>query len=139
MLMVWQDMKYDPQAIDARGRERIPDDINFDADLFSFYQKAIAFRRQQHPLNHGDFDIVKADDDQRCLITRRHSEKGTVLAAFNRSEVEATLTLPPEVKPEIALISSGEAEAGNLLESADGYRVTISPLTGRSLTADQWS
>src|SRR5205085_11667077 len=64
MPMVWEDLKYDSQAIDPRGRERTSDDTNFDPELFSFYKKAIDFRRQQDALNHGDFGIVKADDDQ---------------------------------------------------------------------------
>ena len=66
---------------------------------------------------------------------RRHSEKGTVLAAFNRSEVDATVTLPLAIKPEIALVSTGEADAISLSESADGYRITVPALTGIALTA----
>jgi cyclomaltodextrinase / maltogenic alpha-amylase / neopullulanase len=135
MPMVWADLKYDPQAIDPRGRERTEDDNNFDADLFAFYKKVIDFRRQQHALNHGDFDIVKADDDQRCLVIRRHSEKGTVLVAFNRSEVDATLVLPRVRKPEIAFVSSGEPEVVNMSEGTDGLRITVPSLTGVALTA----
>src|SRR5438046_8898680 len=92
MPMVWADLKYDLQAIDPRGRERDPNDSNFNGDLFAFYKKAVGFRRQQHALNHGDFDIVKADDEQRCLVIRRHSQKVTVRATSNSCDLDSTVT-----------------------------------------------
>ncbi len=55
MPMVWEDLKYDPQAIDPRGEDREPDDVNFEPEIFAYYKSAIALRRAHDALNHGDY------------------------------------------------------------------------------------
>ena len=133
MPMVWEDMKFDPQAIDPRGRSRDPDDVNFDADLFAFYKKAIALRSHEDALNHGDFSIV-ADDDQRCVTIRRQSRKGTVFAVFNRNEADATISIPRQQKAKIALVTDGDSAAFNMNQEEGQLRLTIPALTAAALT-----
>src|SRR4029079_18702157 len=86
MPMVWPDMTYDPQAIDPRGNERTPDDVSFDQQLFDYYKRAIALRRQHEALNQGDYTLLTADDVQRSVVFSRRTSKETLLVALNRGD-----------------------------------------------------
>src|SRR5439155_20255665 len=93
MPMIWKELTYEPQSIDPRGRERQPDEVKFDENLFQFYKDAIALRRQHDVLNHGEFAVVTTDDVQRCLVFSRRSEKETLLIAINRGDQPANVDL----------------------------------------------
>jgi glycosidase len=75
MPMVWADLKYDPQAIDPRGDEREPDDVNFDQQIFDYYKSAVALRRGHDALSHGDYSVVFTDNDHDTLAFVRRSAK----------------------------------------------------------------
>lgn len=131
MPMVWADMKYDPQAIDPRGLEREPDPVEFDQDLFDFYKRVIALRRENEPLNHGEFSVLATEDVQRAMVFTRRSSKGTIVVALNRGDQNATLDLhvsAKRMKP--IFVSRGELDAAQLQTSQDGAQLTLPPLTG---------
>jgi glycosidase len=89
MPMIWQDEEYEPQAMDPRGREREPDEVEFDEELFNFYKRVIALRREHDALNHGDFAIVTTDDAQHVIVTSRTSKREKLIVAINRGEQDA--------------------------------------------------
>ena len=131
MPMVWKDLKYDPQAIDPRGRERQPDEVKFDEDLFNFHKQAIALRRQHDALNHGDFAIITTDDVQRAIVVSRRSAKETLFVAINRGEKEARVALrlsPTNLKP--IFVTRGDLESIKAEVAPAGMEVTLPPLTG---------
>ena len=74
MPMVWEDLKFDPQAIDPRGFPREPDDVNFDSGIFTFYKQVIALRRDYRALNHGEFEIVETDEEVALAATSETPE-----------------------------------------------------------------
>jgi glycosidase len=138
MPMIWKDLTYAPQAIDPRGRERKPDEVKFDQELFAFYQKAIALRRGNHALNHGDFLIVATDDKQRTFVARRQSEKQTLLVALNRSDKEAHVNLAGQTRKLKAIfVTQGEMEAVKAEPSPSGIGLTLPPLTGAVFLCDE--
>jgi cyclomaltodextrinase len=137
MPMVWRDLTYEPQAIDPRGRERQPDEVKFDADLFAFYKKAIALRRGHDALNHGEFAVVSTDDVQRTIVTSRRSKKETLLVAFNRGDQEAHLDLRlSSTKLSPIFVTQGELDAVKVTPSALGLAVTLPPLTGAMFSSE---
>jgi glycosidase len=131
MPMIWRDLVYQPQAIDPRGRKREPDEVKFDDELFSFYKKAIALRREHESLNHGDFAVVATDDAQRTLVISRRSKTETLVVALNRGDKEAHLDLSlPSAKLSPIFVSQGELDAIKATPSAAGIALTLPPLTG---------
>ena len=131
MPMIWRDFLYDPQAIDPRGRERKPDEVKFDKDLFSFYQKAIALRREHESLNHGDFAVLATDDAQSTLVISRRSKKETLIVALNRGDKEAQIDLPLSSTKLIPIFATqGSLDAVKVAPSDFGISVTLPPLTG---------
>ncbi|MDQ2918681.1 MAG: alpha-glucosidase C-terminal domain-containing protein, partial [Verrucomicrobiota bacterium] len=131
MPMVWEDMKYDPQAIDPRGTEREPDPVEFDKDLFDFYKRAIALRRGSDALNHGQFSVLATDDVQRTIAFMRRSPNETLLIALNRGDQDATVDLhvsAGKLKP--IFVTHGELDSIQPQSSVDGAQVALPPLTG---------
>jgi glycosidase len=76
MPMVWADLKHEPQTLDPReGRERQPDEIKFDDQLFGFYKSVIALRKEHPALAHGEYAVLATDDVQRAFVFTRRSPK----------------------------------------------------------------
>lgn len=100
MPMVWPDLSFAPQARDPRGYERKPDPVAFDRELFTYYQKLIALRRQLPVLNRGGFRILGAFDESRVVVFAREMDSpppgtpGRVVVAINRSESPQQLGVP---------------------------------------------
>ena len=131
MPMIWRELTYEPQAIDPRGRERKADEVKFDPDLFAFYKKAIALRRENHALNHGEFAIVATDDTQRMLVFSRRSKKQKLLVALNRGDREAHIDLKTASKGVTTLfVTQGDVASAKAVPSDAGLGVTLPALTG---------
>jgi cyclomaltodextrinase len=126
MPMVWADKQYEPQSTDPRGKERAPDQVKFDSELFGFYKSAIALRRQHDALTHGDFSVVTSDDVQRVLVTKRQSPRETLLVAVNRGDQEATLEPPGTEKLVPIFVSRGDLEGVKI----NGNEIKLPALTG---------
>ena len=131
MPMVWPDQKYEAQKTDPRGQEREPDDVAFDQDLYNFYKRTIALRRQHDALNHGDFNVVVTDDEQRVLIVSRRSPKETLVIAFNRGNEDAQLATDIPVKQLVPIyVTRGELEDVTVVSAEAGPELTLPALTG---------
>jgi glycosidase len=133
MPMVWQDRQYEPQAIDPRGREREPDEVKCDPQLFDFYKRAIALRRQHDALNHGEFAILAADDAQRVIITTRRSRRESLIIAVNRGSEDAHVDLRVNATSLTPIfVTRGELEA----VKAQGSQITLPALTAAVFSAN---
>ncbi len=131
MPMVWEDMTYDPQAIDPRGGEREPDAVVFDKELFAFYKNAIALRRGSDALNHGEFSVLATDDLQRTIAFTRRTPKETMLIILNRGDQEASIDLHVSaMKLKSVFVTQGELDSIRVQNSAAGGQISIPPLTG---------
>jgi glycosidase len=131
MPMIWPDRRYDPQTIDPRGRERQPDEVKFDNNLFEFYKQAIALRRQHDALNRGQFAVVAADDGQHVFVFSRRSDKEALLIALNRGDREARLNMEGGSKQVIPIfVTRGDLDAVKVESSETGTAMTLPALTG---------
>jgi cyclomaltodextrinase len=135
MPTIWRELIYDPQTLDPRGRERQPDEVKFDEDLFSFYKQAVALRRQHDALNHGDFSVIATDDVQRVIVTSRRSKRETLVVAVNRGDQDAHLDLRlASSKLTAIFVTRGELDAVKTQTGAIGIEVTLPALTGAVFT-----
>jgi pullulanase/glycogen debranching enzyme len=131
MAMIWRELKYEPQSGDPRKRERQPDEVKFDEELFGFYKRAIALRREHAALNHGEFNLVSTDDVQRSMVFSRRSKKENLFIALNRGDKEAHIDLPlSSAKFTPIFITQGETDTIKTRPSAAGIEVTVPALTG---------
>ena len=135
MPMVWEDLKYDPQAIDPRGTERAPDDVRFEPEIFAFYKSAVALRRAHAALNHGDYEVVYTDNEHDSLAFVRRSNKEKLLVAINRSSEAVTLGMNfPHRKATPIFVSKGEVADVQADDSGNALDLKLPPLTGAVFT-----
>lgn len=135
MPMVWEDLKYDPQAIDPRGDEREPDEVKFEPEIFGYYKSAVALRRSHDALNHGDYEVTFAGNEHDAVAFVRRSEKEKLLVAINRSGEEVTLEMNfPHRKTTPIFVTKGEVAEVQATDSGNALDLKLPPLTGAVLT-----
>ncbi len=135
MPMVWADLKHEPQAIDPRGDEREPDDVNFDPGIFKFYKDAVALRRAHDALNHGDYRVVFTDNEHDSMAFVRQSGKEKLLIALNRSGEEVTLGMNfPHKNATPVFVTKGELTDLQAEDSGNALDLKLPPLTGAVLS-----
>jgi glycosidase len=131
MPMVWEDLHYEPQALDPRGHQRLPDDIGFDKELFTFYREAIGLRRQNPVLRRGDYRLLGAFDEQKTLAFTRKDGESALVVAFNRSDSSQTISFDLEADEITRLAGAKEVfssigDPAGLECKLDGRRMTLS-------------
>jgi glycosidase len=136
MPMVWQDLKYDPQTIDPRGKPRKPDDVNFDPAVFDFYKKAIELRRDHPALMHGDYRVVGTFDKEQVFAFLRSDPSGSLLVVINRngkSQSGLRIELPEGcgIGHSSLIFSTGDPKAIKIQTEGDRmFLMDIPALTG---------
>lgn len=85
MPMVWADLTYEDQVEEPRGRNRIPDAVAFDQDVFDFYREAIALRQSTPALRYGRQETLLADDAANTVAFARMLDEQIVVVLLNRS------------------------------------------------------
>ena len=129
MPMAWEDMKFDPQQSDPRGNVREPDDVNFDRNIFDFFQAIITLRNGSSALRRGDFTVVPTPDESGAFAYTRALDGERKLVILNRGEEAVTLALPGfGLKTESIFQTEGEKAAFSV--DANGLSVTVPALTG---------
>ena len=102
MPMIWPDLTYNDQTHDPRGLPRRRDAVQFDQELFAYYQRAIRLRREMIALRRGSFEIVAAADDSRTLAFVRQTDDAWCLVALNRDTEPHRLSMKLERLPATA-------------------------------------
>jgi len=137
MPMIWADKEYQPQAGDPRGRERKPDEMKFDEELFNFYKQAIALRRQYEALNHGEFRFLATDDAQHAVVFARESKNETLIVALNRGDQDARINTHHASDSFTPIfVTRGEITSVKAEPTPDGVDLVLPPLTGAVFRAD---
>jgi glycosidase len=95
--MVWPEMEYEPETVDADGRERAePDPVHFDHDLFRHYRRLIHIRNRSEALQVGDYRTLLCDDERGLFVFSRRYRHERVIVALNKSRRSHTVTLDQE-------------------------------------------
>lgn len=137
MPMIWEDLVYEPQAIDPRGHPRQPDNIIFDKELFDFYRKAIGLRMSYPALRQGDYRVLGTSDEKKIMAFVRKDSQTAIAIAFNRSDSSQTLKFEL-LGNETSLLNEAK-EVFNSIGNPEGIKcevagnqmqLTLPPLTG---------
>jgi glycosidase len=90
--MVWSDLKYANERAHPFRSQRPVDEVKADADLLKFYREWAKRRQESSVLRRGDFKVVLADDMRGVLGFKRSFGGQEIVAAFNSSDKEATVS-----------------------------------------------
>ena len=93
--MIWEEFEYDPEIAhpcdyrDNCSYIRKSDKVNFDTELFSFYQSLITLRGKYPSLRRGTYRTVYTKND--LFVFERSYENETILAVFNSALSEENI------------------------------------------------
>ena len=78
--MVWQELSYDEETHHPFNKPRPADKVEFDSDLFNWYKKMIAIRKNNIELSLGklEFDLL-GKENSLLVVIRRHNENETFI------------------------------------------------------------
>jgi len=130
MPMVWDDLgDYVDQSAHPLASEREPDTVEFDDELWKFYQSALWLRKQLKPLQTGSFEVIYHNDSAKALAFKRGGTKRgmqNVYVFFNRGEQSHTFAIDvPEGDFHESFTASGEPEHIELNHSSGQLSIEI--------------
>jgi glycosidase len=92
--MVWAEKSYDAEVFNPDQSTHEPDTVAFNKELFNWYKKFIALRKQYKPIRLGNFTTLVADDAQKMYAFARKYGDEEVIVIVNRGNKTATFTHP---------------------------------------------
>lgn len=100
--LIWPDYEFDNEVVHPLDMKRTVDEVRFDNELFDFYKKLIAIRKQNPVLVDGQLEFILADDENEILAYSRFDEETEIIAVFNTSLEEREVQLPAKFDGEYA-------------------------------------
>jgi glycosidase len=91
--MVWSEFKYESEIADPLDRERKPDSVFFNTNLFNYYKKLIAIRKENKALTAGDLDFLSMFGNSNILVYKRTLENKSVYIILNNNNVNKSIQL----------------------------------------------
>lgn len=84
--MVWEENRYDAETFNPDQSKHGPDEVRFNKDLFGWYRKFIALRKQYKSIRLGSYTTVATDDDQQLYAFSRKYGTEEVVVVINRGK-----------------------------------------------------
>ncbi len=127
MPMVWEDMEFEAQTADPLGREREPDAVEFDSDLFNFYRGAITLRKGYRPLRKGTLETIAVDDSAQFYAFQREYDDEKIIVCINRGEEAYVWNLPigPKEGAEKIFSSAPDSWDVSVRKTGEGYSIDL--------------
>lgn len=115
--MVWEDMEYAPESHHPYGEDRPVDNNNFDAGLFSYYQKLAELRNTELSLKWGEAEIVYHNPETKLVLFSRTYLDEKIWIILNRSNNKQSIDLTEYAKSESILnLMSGTELVASVVE-----------------------
>ncbi|TAK93027.1 MAG: alpha-amylase, partial [Verrucomicrobia bacterium] len=91
--MVWADLKYESESADPLNRKRVPDTVEFDPELFAWYQRLFLIRREETALRQGSFRALVTDDSKQIYAFERALGADSIIVVLNNNWNVQTVTI----------------------------------------------
>lgn len=123
--MVWPDMKYADEVYLPDGEMRkIPDQVEFDRDLFDHYRKLIRIRNDHEALQVGDFRTLLTDNRRDVYAFMRRYNDENVIVVLNNSQNEHQIVLRPGIDGKLVDVLNDnqvfQIQRGDLMLNVEG-------------------
>lgn len=127
--MVWPEFKYETETTHPFGKKRPADKVEFDTNLFKWYQKMVSIRKQNKVLSLGDIRFHVIDEKNRILSYSReyNAERIVVVANNNPSsqKIELSTNQLLSSKNNYKDLVSGKTVKKNLKIELKPYQIMI--------------
>ena len=84
--MIWEGKKYDDETHNPNQTSHAADHVEFNKELFDWYQKFMGLRKKYKSLQLGDYTTIEKNDKQRFYVFSRKYKSEEVLVLINRSD-----------------------------------------------------
>ncbi|NTD99290.1 alpha-amylase [Agrobacterium tumefaciens] len=84
--MIWEGKKYHAETHNPDQTRHEADHVEFNKELFDWYQKFMALRKKYKSLQLGDYTTIEKNDLQRFYVFSRKYNSEEVLVLVNRSD-----------------------------------------------------
>ena len=120
--MLWQDLKYDDEAMHPFGLERPADKNEFNQSIFDYYKTLIGIRHAHPALKLGDYRTLLTDSQREIFAFERKFPHDYIVVLLNNSDVKQTIQLPLDGKYWMDLLTSNSYLGidGNVSLTIDG-------------------
>ncbi|MEM9351725.1 MAG: glycoside hydrolase family 13 protein [Planctomycetota bacterium] len=127
MPMVWEDLEYAAQTADPLGREREPDAVGFDSNLFNFFRGAISLRKGYPPFRRGTSATLAVDDAAQFYAFQREYGDEKLIVCINRGEEAYQWDLPIGPKEGVEKIFSAAPDSWDVgvRKNEGGYSIEL--------------
>lgn len=127
--MVWKELKFETETTHPFGLARPVDEVNFDDNIFKWYQKMVSIRKENKALSVGDIQFKVIDESKKTISYTRNykNEKIIVIVNNNSSTIQVSL-LSTDLKTGIAYLDLVSGKIFNSNKSMVGlkpYQVLI--------------
>ncbi|HEY0045331.1 MAG TPA: glycoside hydrolase family 13 protein [Flavobacterium sp.] len=82
--MIWDEKKYEPETHNPDQSTHEKDEVKFDSNLFSWYQKFFALRNKSNAIKLGDFKTIAVDDKNKVYAFSRTYKNEEIIVIVNR-------------------------------------------------------
>jgi len=89
--LIWKDYDFDDESTHPLGMERPVDKVQFNDDLFHYYQKLIRIRRENSMLSLGKITFINTGDNTKVLAYSRYDEDNEIITVINSGETEVKI------------------------------------------------
>jgi len=84
--MIWENKKYDAETHNPDQTKHDSDTVEFNKELFSWYQKFMTLRKKYKSLRLGDYTTIEKNDTQKLYVFSRKYNNEEVIVLVNRSD-----------------------------------------------------
>jgi len=125
--MVWQELEYEPEASHPFGKQRPKDKVEFEDDIFGWYEKLIKIRKENPSLMLGNIDFFLADTSNSILGYKRTYSNQTIFVLLNNKDevqrIDVDLSTAAPKKKVLKSLTDGGEIAGN----DQKFRIELDP------------
>jgi len=116
--LIWNDYSFETETAHLLGLERPNDKVEFNQELFQFFQKLIHIRQSNPLLVEGELAYIQVDEANELLAYRRFDDENEIIAVFNHLNTAQEIAVPLNFEREYKAIldtTKLEYQDGNLI------------------------
>jgi glycosidase len=125
--MVWKDMKYETEITDPLGKDRKPDPVFFDSDLFNWYKKIISIRKHNRVLSEGDLDFFYINNTDKVLGYSRSDGSDIIFVLINNNSENKTVSVKYETRILKSNVLSDLIDGKKIEGKNQNFRIELGP------------
>jgi glycosidase len=125
--MVWSEVKYETEIADPLGRERKPDPVFFNTDLFNWYKKLIDIRRENKLLSEGDLNFFYINNGSKILGYSRTLESKTVFIILNNDSANKSIEIKLEATDNKGKVLTNLIDGKRVTGKDNNYKIDLLP------------